>query len=208
MKLPSHLKNNYEWVFLGPMGPFLLERFQHYPLICVDGGAHFTHRMDLWVGDGDSYKGEVKTEYKYEHTPHKDLSDLALALSLFREQTPYTFFFWGFLGGRRDHEMFNLGEGLSFLEAHSHSTIFFFGEDTKIYYELKGPGEWRFHHQGLFSLGTLKKGQVTLSGEVRYPISQGQVLGPLSSQGLSNLGFGEILLKNAEPLFIYYPEGK
>jgi thiamine pyrophosphokinase len=206
--LPSHLKNSFEWVFLGPMGPFLLDHFQTFPLLCVDGGAHFTQRVDLWVGDGDSYQGELRTKNKYVHSPHKNLSDLALALSLFQAPNPYTFYFWGFLGGRKDHELFNLGECLSFLELHRHSTIYFYGEDAKIYYELKSSGEWIFDHQGLFSLGTLKKSEISLSGNCRYPTSDGQILNPLSSLGLSNFGFGEVHLKNSEPLFIYYPEGK
>jgi thiamine pyrophosphokinase len=208
MNLPSHLKQNTQWVFLGPMGPSLMAPLQNYPLLCLDGGAHFTNKMDLWVGDGDSFTKEVKAEHKFKHSPEKDQSDLALALSLFQDKRPYLFHFWGLLGGRRDHEMFNLGESLSFLEDHTNTTILFYGENGKIFFELKGQGDWDLDHHGPYSLGTLTKGEILLSGKCRYQISHDLTLTPLSSQGLSNIGLGEMNLKNSHPLFLYYPEGK
>ena len=153
MMLPSNLKNKSEWVFVGPMGPELSNEFENYPLICVDGGANFTKKMDIWVGDADSYDGAARTEFHFKFSQDKDQSDLALALNLFKERQNYTFHFWGFLGGRRDHELFNIGEALNFLEDKGQSTIIFYGQDGKVYYELLSTGKWKFNHVGLFQLG-------------------------------------------------------
>lgn len=208
MTLPSTLKDKTEWTFVGPMGPEVPFHLSEYPIIGIDGGAHHLENLDIWVGDSDSYQGEVQTEHVFRHAIEKDYSDLALGLSLFKEPRHYKFHFWGFLGGRRDHELFNLGEALAFLEANSESQIIFYGEDGKIYFHLVGTGHWKFEHIGLFSLGTLKKTTVKLLGECHYPIKKATQLNPLSSFGLSNQGKGKIILENEGPVFLYYPEGK
>lgn len=208
MILPSTLTNNTEWTFVGPMGPVVPETLLKHPLIAVDGGAHHSPRLDIWVGDADSYTEKVNCNHQYKHPVDKNQSDLALALSFFGENLLYKFHFWGFLGGRRDHEMFNLGEALTYLENHPESQIIFYGADGKISFHLLGAGDWKFQHTGLYSLGTLKKVTVKMTGECKYPIPRSTFVYPLSSLGLSNVGEGTIVLKVDGPIFIYYPEGK
>lgn len=208
MILPSSLRNMTEWTFVGPMGPLVPESLQKFPLIAVDGGAHHSPRIDIWVGDADSYKEKVNCPHQYLHPVDKSQSDLSLALSLFGENYLYRFHFWGFLGGRKDHELFNLGEALAYLEHHPESEIIFYEADGKNSFHLLGAGDWKFHHQGPFSLGTLKKTSVKMTGECRYPIPRATYLMPLSSLGLSNHGEGNITLSTDGPVFIYYPEGK
>lgn len=208
MILPSTLKMNTEWVFVGPMGPEVPEQFANLPTIGVDGGAHFTQKLDVWVGDADSYTKEILAPNIYRHPIEKDQSDLALALSLFNEQRLFKFHFWGFLGGRKDHELFNLGEALTFLEEHQECQILFYGEDGKISFHLVGSGHWKFTYTGLFSLGTLKKTLVKLFGDCHYPINKFQKLDPLTSFGLSNEGKGEMTLETEGPVFLFFPEGK
>lgn len=208
MILPSSLTNMTEWTFVGPMGPTVPETLLGYPLIAVDGGAYHSPRLDIWVGDADSYKEIVNCPHQFKHPTDKSQSDLALALAFFGENLLYKFHFWGFLGGRRDHELFNLGEALSYLDHHPESQILFYGADGKISFHLLGAGDWKFNHQGLFSLGTLKKVSVKLKGECRYPIPKSLYISPMSSLGLSNEGLGNITLSCDGPVFIYYPEGK
>jgi thiamine pyrophosphokinase len=208
MTLPSTLINKTEWTFVGPMGPQLPDFLKTHPIIAVDGGAHHSAHTDVWVGDADSYTKEIKQGLIFRHPAQKDQSDLALALSLFQEPAHYKFHFWGFLGGRKDHELFNLGEALSFLEHHQECQILFYDGEGKIHFHLVGNGHWKFTHMGLFSLGTLKKTSIKLKGECHYPILHSTVLNPLSSLGLSNVGKGEMTLENEGPVFIYYPEGK
>lgn len=199
---------NSEWTIVGPMGPVVPDTLSMHPIIAVDGGGNHTPRSDLWVGDADSHSGKVDSPHIYRHPPEKDKSDLALALSLLTGRLRYKLHFWGFIGGRRDHELFNLGEALCFLEHHPEAQILFYDSEAKILFHCLGEGHWRFQHQGLFSLGTIKKTSVKLTGKCDYPILNSHVLNPLSSFGLSNVGQGEMVLENAGPVFIYYPEGK
>jgi thiamine pyrophosphokinase len=208
MILPSTLKNKNEWVFVGPMGPEVPDEFNHLPRLCVDGGAHFSKSMNIWIGDGDSYPHELTSDHIFKLPAEKDQSDLSCALGLFTDPHHYKFHFWGFLGGRRDHELFNLGESLSFLEKHQECQILFYGEDGKVQYHVLGYGQWKFSHRGVFSLGTLKKTEVKLTGNLHYPIRNVETLRPLSSLGLSNIGEGEMILETMGPVFLYFPEGK
>ena len=70
MKLPALLANFKEWTVLGPMGPEVPNHLSSYPLLCVDGGAHFCNKMDVWIGDGDSFKEIVNCAnlYRYPKT--------------------------------------------------------------------------------------------------------------------------------------------
>jgi len=189
------------------MGPIVPDFLSH-KVVAVDGGANFVSRMDIWVGDADSVSSPVNCPHMFKHPREKAYSDLALALSLFTEKLPYTFHFWGFLGGRKDHELFNLGEGLKFLHHHPDSKIIFYGDQDKEYFHLLGPGTWELYHMGTFSMGCINETSVTLTGECQYPLRDMTKMGPLSSHGLSNEGHGKMTLQNNHPLFVYFPEGK
>lgn len=208
MILPSTHKNKTEWTFVGPLGPNLPETLAHHPTIAVDGGGAFVTKPDIWVGDADSLVGEIECPHKFKHPTQKSQSDLGLALELFPEYLLYKFHFWGFLGGRRDHELFNLGEAHKFLEEHPESHIIFYDENGREIFHFLGAGFWKFQHQGLFSLGTLKTTAVKLTGDCEYPIPRFRNLLPLSSFGLSNVAKGEIRIEADGAFFIYYPEGK
>ncbi len=208
MILPSHLLTHAEWVFLGPMGPRLPSQLLPLPLLTVDGGGNFAKSAVVWVGDQDSLNCDIQAEFIFRHPREKDLSDLALALGLFTAPLRYKFHFWGLLGGRRDHELFNLGEALRFLELHNESQIFMYNEEGRIRFHLLGAGRWTFAHQGLFSLGTMAKTEVLLSGACRYVPQTPVTLFPLSSTGLSNEAHGPVNVENRGPIFIYFPGEK
>jgi len=206
MKLPDTYKNKTEWVIAGPMGSVLPESFSNLPVMAIDGGARHISRMDIWVGDADSYKEPINSPHIFKLPVDKDLSDLAAALNLFQEPRHYKFHLWGFLGGRRDHELFNLGETFAFLERHQECQVMFYNEEGNLTYYMVGAGHWKFNHVGTFSLGTLKKTEVRLTGHCKYQISSFGPLKPLSSYGLSNCGEGEIHLETEGPVFVYFPE--
>lgn len=208
MKLPSSLSHKTEWVLLGPMGPLLPRFLSDLPLLGVDGGAHFTEEMDVWVGDADSFSGKINSPHIFRHPTGKDESDLALALRFFDEPRHYKLHLWGFLGGRKDHELFNLGEAMAFLNANHENQILFYDARGKIIFHAVGTGHWKFTHVGIFSLGTLKKTEVKLTGSCLYPISTPTYIEPLSSLGLSNQGQGEMTLETEGPVFICFPEGE
>lgn len=205
MNLPSDFSQITEWMIVGPMGPQVSYE-EKLPLIAVDGGAKFAPSADIWVGDADSHRDVVDSQHVYRFPVQKDSSDLALALKLFKDHHRYKLHLWGFLGGRRDHELFNLGEAGRFLESHPESQIYLYDSDGHVRFHFLAEGHWKFERKGLFSLGTLKKTQVTLTGDCEFPVETPGVLLPLSSQGLSNRGFGEIKLTTEGPVFLYFAE--
>jgi thiamine pyrophosphokinase len=190
------------------MGPQIPNTLLSHPILGVDGGAHFASKLDIWVGDADSYPLPINIENKFTFPTKKEASDLTLALRLFVNMLPYKFHFWGFLGGRKDHELFNIGEALTFLDAHPHSQILFYSEQGKLSFHMVGTGHWKFFHEGLFTIGSIKKVALSLKGACDFPIPKQICLSPLSSLGLSNFARGEMTLYNEGPVFIYYPEGK
>lgn len=206
MKLPDEFRGKSEWLILGPMGQGPKDE-STLPTIAVDGGANEALRWDIWVGDSDSLKKEIKGAYIYKFPSKKNSSDLSLGLSLLQDPLHYKLHLKGFLGGRKDHEWFNLGETLNFLENHSESQASFYNEEGKVVLDLLGAGTWHFSHHGLFSLGSVKKTRISLKGECQYKVRD-EFLPPLLSFGLSNVGAGSIHLENDGPVFVYYPEGK
>ncbi len=208
MKLPQTLSQNTEWTFVGPLGPLVPDFLLTHSVLGVDGGAHFTEKLDVWVGDADSYEKVPHIKDCHKLPIDKDASDLNFALRLFSTSLPYKFHFWGFLGGRKDHELFNLGEALSFLDKNPECQILLYESSGKLAFHLLGAGDWKFTHHGLFSLGSIKNVSLTLKGACRYPILKETLIKPLSSFGLSNLGEGEMILQTHGPVFIHYPEGK
>ena len=208
MKLPSHLENIQDWTLVGPMGPEVPSDLVAHSILAVDGGARFCSRMDIWVGDGDSHAESINCPNKYQFSPQKAQSDLALALSLFRSSLPLTIHACGFLGGRRDHELLNFGECMQFLEHHSRSEINFYEASGLLAVKCLGAGAWDFHREGIFSLASMKEVSLKMTGACDYPISSEITLNPFSSLGLSNFGHGDIHLLTQGPVMVFFPEGK
>ena len=205
MKDSAKLWQKEDWVLLGPLGPALPASLSSYPLITVDGGANFASRSTIWIGDGDSLSQTPVADELRNLPRDKDHSDLAAALGLF-PLGKHCLHLWGFLGGRRDHELFVLGECLSFLKHRPETKIILYQSQGQKTFELLGPGTWPFTHQGLFSLGTLQETAVHLEGQIQYPLNGKTRLRPLSSHGLSNQASGSFTLTSDAPLFIYWGE--
>lgn len=208
MKLPVSLASEKEWSLIGPMGPEVPQGLLAYPILCVDGGARFTHKIDVWIGDGDSGSIPVKCENIYQFSPHKSESDLFLALSLLKDTTHMTLHCWGFLGGRRDHELINMGVMMTFLEGKSKSEAIFYDLNAKVAIRAFGSGFRELNHQGLFSLASLKNVRVKMTGECAYQLNEMTELTPLSSLGLSNVAQGRFNLENDGPVMVIFPEGE
>lgn len=177
------------------VGPLCAEhkRFSD-PVIFVDGGSVRREGNEgLCVGDGDS--STIPMDIKLD--PRKDLSDLSFALSLLPAKVK-EIALDGFLGGRRDHELLNLGEVFHFLSCrHLPCAVFF---DHEIVALTKG--HWQLAIDGLFSLMTIETTCVNLSGKCEYQIDPPQEVAPLSSFGLSNIAKGEISIQTNNPIFV------
>ena len=182
----------------GPADPRAVEE----PVIWVDGGTDHRRRAGRgkWgfaVGDGDSSR-ETLDQYL---AVDKDYSDLAYILG----RLPGRFVevvLLGFLGARRDHELFNLGEVHHFLAAAKTPTQVRFDDSLAVY----SAGEWTFETHGTFSLAVFAATTVKLAGACQFPIPTPTEIAPLKSLGLSNRGFGEITLATGGPAFIFKPQ--
>jgi thiamine pyrophosphokinase len=204
MKIPDHFLATHEWTLLGPMGPKLPSFLAKFPIIGVDGGAQFSERLDIWIGDSDSGLPHENCPISYRYPPEKSASDLALCLQLLKHIPRLKLHLWGFTGGRKDHELINLGECLSFLESMEDSEIHCYDSQGKVLYRFFGKGQWSFSHQGIFSLVTLKPQSLTLTGLCDYQVPERREFPPLSSMGLSNQARGQLHLQTDGPvLFIF-----
>ena len=164
------------------------------PVIFVDGGSNRReHGTGLAVGDGDSSSGTMDILLEAD----KDFSDLAFALSLIPDHFT-ELVIYGFLGGRRDHELINFGEVLSFLKRRQMPTKAVF-DDAAV---ALGSGSWRLRIDGIFSLVSVETTLVRLVGDCRYEIEPAGNVPPLSSLGLSNVGSGSVSIDNAGPILI------
>ncbi|MDD9883787.1 MAG: hypothetical protein OXU62_04470 [Gammaproteobacteria bacterium] len=172
------------------------------PLVWVDGGADhrgpiFRDRPGIAVGDGDSAKSRLDQYLPKE----KDYSDLAFVLRRIPRQFAEVVLL-GFLGGRRDHELFNFGEAHHFLAARETPTRLRFEHNVRAY----SKGEWQLHNHNAFSLAVFAPATVTLTGPCKYPIDAPTEIAPLSSFGLSNRSQGELTLRTDAPVFIFERE--
>ncbi|MEI8347096.1 MAG: hypothetical protein WCG27_06500 [Pseudomonadota bacterium] len=151
------------------------------------------------VGDGDSYPYALDIQLPRE----KDFSDLAYALTLIPPHLKkiYTL---GPIGGRKDHELFNLGEIHHALKLHLNKTLFVIEENLWAIPQ----GKHSFPYHGLFSILAMEEVLLELTGDIDYPLPQNYQLQPFSSRGLSNLAHGQIELKCSGPLFLFWGPDK
>ena len=166
------------------------------PVIFVDGGAGLRVADEgVSVGDGDSFDGHLD----HRLDPDKDFSDLAFVLGCLGPRFSEIELF-GFLGGRRDHELLGFGEVFHFLDRRSTPARARFDREVEAF----SAGRWRFESRGTFSLALFAPCRVTLWGDCRYPITPGTRVTPLGSLGLSNVGHGHVELEADGPVFIFH----
>ena len=172
------------------------------PLLMVDGGADSLNKFDFKgctshfkVGDGDSATHDMDVKLP----PKKDYSDLAYALTLLPKEIKKIKLF-GFLGGRKDHELINFGEAHQYLLGKKTKTFLIFSEEFLFLSE----GKWSLDGKGSsFSLMALDKPRVSLRGKVEYEIEDMTPVEPLSSKFLSNYAHGDFELSCTSPVFLY-----
>lgn len=170
------------------------------PVIYVDRGAHFRKAHEGFsVGDNDSSVQPLDEVISVE----KDYSDLAYALSFVGENFSQIEM-WGFLGGRRDHELCNLGEVHSLLKSRTRLLKVLFDREIVAF----SAGEWTFETFGTFSTFAFDPLHLTMSGDCKYCVSEEKNYLALSSQGVSNLGYGKVHIKTDAPLFVFFSDAE
>ncbi len=178
------------------IGPFFDgEAVTTEPIVYVDSGSEFRGpNQGFSVGDGDSSSQPLDEKLIAE----KDYSDLAYVFNSIPEHFS-DIHLNGFLGGRRDHEIINVGEAHHFLKARTQPTTLNFNHKIRAF----SAGKWQITIQGTFSCIVIEPCQVVLNGACKYQSHDGKVWLPLNSFGLSNEGSGPISIKNSGPLFIF-----
>jgi len=197
-KIKKIIKNSPSVLIVGPMLRLHLGEKMPLPTgipcLLIDGGQNFykgKSKTALSLGDNDSSKGRLDILLPFK----KDFSDFAFALKNLPSNVKILIL-KGFLGGRKAHELFNLGEIHHFLESKKETIAFF---DDKIM-ALSG-GSYEIEFEGPFSLACLTKTQVSLSGDCDYKTKK-TLFRPLSSLGLSNFARGKFKIKTSGPIFI------
>ncbi len=164
------------------------------PAVFVDGGSRFREAgRGLSVGDGDSFSGELDHRLPVV----KDYSDLAFVLASLPGRVKRLDLF-GFLGGRRDHELINLGETHRYLQQRRQNSVWFDSAVIGL-----SAGIWRESVRGLFSLFAFEPTEITLTGACEYPIAKPRTLSAGCSLGLSNVGTGEVDLTVDGTVFLF-----
>lgn len=175
-------------------------------LIFIDGGLTHLNKFKektphllkraISMGDGDSSKKAMTIK-----KTNQNLSDLAFLLSkLSGKSRPSECLFVGFLGGRIDHQLFNLGELARYLKQFSKDNAPLIQLDDKIVFVGAGVHFANIH--GTFSLAAFEANKIKMTGDCEYKASSWLSLPPLSSRGVSNIGFGGIKIETKKPLAI------
>lgn len=196
MDLNSYLqRHDGPEIFL--VGPFYKREISltKEPTIYVDRGANYRTGTDgFTIGDGDSSNVELDQLLN----PQKDYSDLSFVLKNLPDKFSLIHLY-GFLGGRKDHEIMNLAEVHSCLKRSKTPKTVFLDKEVTVY----SAGRWTLFIEGLFSLFAFETTKTTLTGKCKYKIENTSTLNPLSSHGLSNLGRGEINLACDNPIVLF-----
>lgn len=199
MNLPNHLSTITHWILVGPLGPTLTMKAPG--VLAVDGGIKFAPDADFWIGDGDSAPDCKLPDHSFKLPPAKDFSDFKGALQLLKGVQ--TLDLWGFLGGRRDHELAVLGECHHFLKTRPQCRINLY-EDGKIVGVFVPEGSGEIQYKGGFSLLSLEESRPTLTGDILYALPEPINLTPLSSHGISNKSQGIIRYQSNSPLLFLF----
>lgn len=171
-------------------------------VLYVDGGIRHKKKLrtkvkieEISIGDGDS----APHVPDYLLRSEKDFSDLSFALSCL-QKGPKEVAMLGFSGRsdpRLDHFITNLGEVEHFVRQKKVPVII----DQRIH--VYPAGKNSFTALGTFSVLSIRKNTLKISGKARYKLEDWTKLAPLSSLGLSNSGAGKIMLESKEPVIVY-----
>jgi len=210
VNLHNHFYKSNHFIVIGP-GKISLKDIhplhKHVGIFTfIDAGLKHLPKLKKYIsstvpmvsfGDGDSSKSQM-TYPKL----NQNQSDLAFFLSLMKKNKIYGLYhFQGFLGGRLDHELINLGEIIQFIDSiktpknNSLAII-----EKKIL--CLPPGKHKIHLNGIFSIISHVDSNLTLKGHCDFQILKPKILKSISSQGLSNKGFGKIEISTNQTVVI------
>lgn len=171
--------------------------------LIVDGGKN--HKLNLkksfTIGDSDSSNSPCDIQLSTD----KDASDLHFALEQL-DADEDIIECYGFFGGRLDHQMMLIGDISNYIE--NKNTVFNIYSKLKLELTIYPKGVHQIKRRGLFSILSFKEQKISLFGNIKYELGilSPKTLSAVSSQGLSNEGFGEFSLSCASSIVIFYPD--
>jgi len=170
------------------------------PQLAIDGGSRFAVCPLLWAGDGDS--GQAPTGVPAFNKLSQDMTDLRFCLDHIHNWRWKELHLFGFLGGRRDHELANFGEIHAGMKARaSFMKAAFYNEDNLASVLFLNTGTHTLELHGTFSTLVLEPASITISGDCHY--SREKVsLHPFSGEGISNEASGTVSISSNAPLMI------
>lgn len=194
-------------IFVGPMlskalqGAVLRQAdLIKVPQVAIDGGIAFADKPVLWTGDGDSGTAPKNTASFIKHDQNK--TDLCFCLEGIQGWQWHELHLFGFLGGRRDHELANFGEVHAALKTRQKSSsAVFYDENGTASAFLYTAGEHKLSLHGRFSVLVLEPAQMTIAGACLFQ-AENLVLEPFSSRGISNEGFGQVKVHATQPFIV------
>ncbi|MBT7608854.1 MAG: hypothetical protein HN576_03805 [Bacteriovoracaceae bacterium] len=175
-------------------------------VIFVDGGlGHSGSLNNLFcnvpsysTGDGDSLQTKVELDLTFP--ADKDQSDLSLVLSAIPSMCQNLELF-GFFGERQDHFLCNLGEINHFLNiSKSDKQVRLHGDKQTIF--AINNNSITLKIIGTFSILSLVENILDIKGDCEYTCNEHYIEYPLSSLGLSNKGYGDVIIRSKKPIFI------
>jgi len=192
-------------VFVGPVmtAPLLAREMQALglgaaPQIAVDGGVDYALAPILWAGDGDSGAGRKADVVK----DNQDETDLRFCLNGVRGWRWRQLHLFGFLGGRRDHELANFGEvQAELLERKNFESAVFYDDAREVALRFFSAGTNAVNLAGSFSVLVLAPATISVSGDCEYQV-QGAQLAPLSGRGVSNRAHGTVQVTGDAPFMV------
>lgn len=215
MKLGNFLRKITDKQSLIILGPTILSEYDlkflnelddNAPIIMIDGGLNHFERINklkrnptISIGDNDSNKTEYLLDVSLD--TQKDYSDLTYALnklSVAFTGKKLNITMLGFLGGRLDHELINLGEINNFLENISFKCEILMS--NKVISTNKNHFSLNTHNS--FSFLAFADRVLTIFGECKYKLSTPTKIKALSSLTLSNQGFGKVEIQTDGVFFI------
>ena len=221
-KLVEKLKNNFvpntRLMILGPMGvdaknlKVCIKKLEPTLILLIDGGTKHKslltkkeQAITISLGDGDSSK-ILSSNFDILLPKEKNYSDLAFAIEIILKSKKYfdKISMMGFINPKQskeriDHLFCNIG----IIHKLSMKLSFPILMDEKFLFLPKGVST--INHRGLFSVLSVQKNLLKITGKAKYQLPEWTKLSPLSSLGLSNLAAGKIFIESTRPLVVYFP---
>lgn len=194
---------NENLVVIGPMlekGWLMPDFLKSMPQIAVDGGVWHSPAPVLWAGDGDS--GFIPDAVPSFFKDDQNITDLSFCLGGVSCWTWAHLHAVGFSGGRRDHDLANLGEVHALMKERPHfERATFYDHTSRPVIRMFNAGKHAVDVSGIFGLLCIEAATVSLSGDCEYKVAALK-LAPLSGRGVSNQGRGVVEVVSDGPFIV------